>query len=210
MENKTNEEIRTAARESLSGNWGSAIFALLVLTVAMQLASLVTAIPVLGFLAWISLAILLTYGAEIYGLRVARDREFMLDNLFCGFKDALPKLTTMLLATLYTILWSLLFIIPGIIKLYSYAMVSYIVEEQGLSNNEAIEESMRLMEGHKMRLFLMNLHFGVLALLSALTLFIGLLWLAPYIRVTMGHFYLDLKANDRAAIDPISIAEKAE
>ena len=102
----------------------------------------------------------------------------------------------MLLMTIYTILWSLLLIVPGIIKSLSYALTPYIVAEKPeLSANESIELSMKMMDGHKMDLFLIILGFLGLAVLSIFTLCIGYLWLAPYMYAKMAAFYEDVKAE---------------
>ena len=75
-------------------------------------------------------------------------------------------------------------------------MVSYILKDDPtLKNNAAIEKSMKMMEGHKMQLFLLDLSFLGWVLLSCLTLGLGFLLLIPYIQTTRAHFYEDLKAE---------------
>ena len=71
----------------------------------------------------------------------------------------------------FTILWSLLLVIPGIIKSYSYAMTSFILkDEPEMKNNAAIEKSMAMMENNKMKLFMLDLSFiGWAILLSLLS-----------------------------------------
>ena len=101
----------------------------------------------------------------------------------------------------FIFLWSLLLIIPGIIKSYSYAMTPYIlVDKPELSANEAIEESMRLMSGHKFDLFYLQLSFIGWFILALLTAGIGFLWLTPYYNSTVASFYLSLKAEDEAKV----------
>lgn len=90
----------------------------------------------------------------------------------------------------------LLFIIPGIVKSFSYAMTPYILEENPeLSANEAIDRSRAMMKGHKFDLFWLYLSFIGWILLSILTLGIGLLWLAPYMQTATAAFYEDVKAD---------------
>ena len=100
----------------------------------------------------------------------------------------------MVLSTIYIFLWTLLLIIPGIIKSYSYALTPYIlVEHPEMSANEAIEESMRLMDGHKFDLFYLQLSFIGWAILSILSLGLGFFWLIPYQMTAQAAFYRDIK-----------------
>lgn len=100
------------------------------------------------------------------------------------------------LRELYITLWSLLFIIPGIIKSLSYAMTPYILAENpGMSANEAITRSRELMDGYKADLFVLRLTFIGWDILAALTLNIGYLWLNPYCNAAEAAFYRQLQAN---------------
>ena len=100
----------------------------------------------------------------------------------------------MLLKMVYTMLWMLLLIVPGIIKSYSYAMTEYILKDDlEITENAAIEKSMQMMEGHKMELFLLDLSFIGWALLSILSCGIGFFFLEPYMITARAHFYEDLK-----------------
>ena len=97
---------------------------------------------------------------------------------------------------LFTFLWTLLFIIPGIIKAFSYAMSPYILEENPeLSANEAIDRSRAMMKGHKFDLFWLYLSFIGWGFLCIFTLGIGLLWLMPYMQTAEAAFYEDVKAE---------------
>ena len=98
-------------------------------------------------------------------------------------------------------LWTLLLIIPGIIKTYEYALTPYIlVERPEMSASQAIAESSRLMEGHKFDLFWLELSFIGWFILSVITLGIGFIWLEPYCQVSIAAFYNDLKAADAAPV----------
>lgn len=86
-----------------------------------------------------------------------------------------------LLIMIFTFLWTLLLIVPGIIKSLSYSLAPYILADNPeLTANEAINRSMQMMQGHKMDLFLIVLGYAGFALLSILALGIPLLWLYPY------------------------------
>ncbi len=74
-------------------------------------------------------------------------------------------------------------------------MTPYILYDRGLTNNEAIEESMRMMEGHKMRLFCLDLFYLMLTLLLLLTIF-GVFWVMPKWYIARANFYNDMKAQN--------------
>lgn len=139
----------------------------------------------------------LAWGFYIYLLRIARKETPDVSSLFDGFKDYGRIFLTGLLVGLYTFLWTLLFIIPGIIKGYSYAMTNYILkDEPELRYNGAIEKSMKMMNGHKMSLFLLDLSFIGWYLLCILTLGLGLFLVYPYHYTARAHFYEELKQNE--------------
>ena len=102
----------------------------------------------------------------------------------------------------FTILWSLLLVIPGIIKSYSYAMTSFILkDEPEMKNNAAIEKSMAMMEGNKMKLFMLDLSFIGWAILCIFTFGIGFLFLQPYVAISRAAFYEDLKAQQGGSVE---------
>lgn len=175
---------------SLSGKWGTAAVATLIVMVIMYAASAASfgIIPIL--------LLPLEWGFALFFLRVARAQSADYGTLFDGFKDYLRIFLTMLLQTIYTMLWMLLLIVPGIVKSYSYAMTSFVLaDDPNIKYDAAIEESMRLMDGHKMQLFLIDLSMIGWWILSCLTFGIGFLFLGPYVMTTHAHFYEGLKAE---------------
>ena len=142
------------------------------------------------------LALPLTWGYQTLFLGAVRGGEATAKDLFEGYNKELFSrvLTTTLLYYVYVFLWSMLLLIPGCIKAYSYAMTPYILKDNPeMKNNAAIEESMRMMDGHKLELFLLDLSFIGWAILSILTCCIGFLWLVPYMSMARVNFYEDLK-----------------
>ena len=142
------------------------------------------------------LALPLTWGYQTLFLGAVRGGEATAKDMFEGYNKELFSrvLTTTLLYYVYVFLWSLLLLIPGCIKAYSYAMTPYILKDNPeMKNNAAIEESMRMMDGHKLELFLLDLSFIGWAILSILTCGIGFLWLTPYMNMARVNFYEDLK-----------------
>ena len=142
------------------------------------------------------LALPLTWGYQTLFLGAVRGGDVTAKDMFEGYNKELFSrvLTTTLLYYVYVFLWSLLLLIPGCIKSYSYAMTPYILKDNPeMKNNAAIEESMRMMDGHKLELFLLDLSFIGWAILSILTCCIGFLWLVPYMNMARVNFYEDLK-----------------
>lgn len=191
---KLNSELRAVSRTTLSGNWMMAALAALVY---LLIAGGVSSIPVAGSVLAIIITYPLAYGFAILFLDLFREgKPIDIGKLFDGFKDFGRVWGTLILVAIYTILWTCLLIIPGIVKSYSYALTPFILkDEPELKYNAAIEKSMRMMDGYKMKLFLLDLSFIGWMILSILTLGIGLLFLQPYMNTARAAFYEDLKAE---------------
>ena len=191
---KLNSELRAVSRTTLSGNWMMAALATLVY---LLIAGGVSSIPVAGSVLAIIITYPLAYGFAILFLDLFREgKPIDIGKLFDGFKDFGSVWGTLILVAIYTILWTCLLIIPGIVKSYSYALTPFILkDEPELKYNAAIEKSMRMMDGYKMKLFLLDLSFIGWMILSILTLGIGLLFLQPYMNTARAAFYEDLKAE---------------
>ena len=191
---KLNSELRAISHTTLSGNWMMAALATLVY---LLIAGGVSSIPVAGSVLAIIITYPLAYGFAILFLDLFREgKPIDIGKLFDGFKDFGRVWVTLILVAIYTILWTCLLIIPGIVKSYSYALTPFILkDEPELKYNAAIEKSMRMMDGYKMKLFLLDLSFIGWMILSVLTLGIGLLFLQPYMNTARAAFYEDLKAE---------------
>ena len=187
---KQNSELRAEARVALTDKWVMGAVTTLVFGVVSGAASY---IPVVGS---ILVALPMMYGYAIVMLSVMRGGEMNIGGLFDGFNDFGRIVGTKLLQAIYTFLWTLLLVIPGIIKNYSYAMTDFILKDQPeLANNAAIEKSMAMMDGNKMKLFLLDLSFIGWAILCLFTFGIGFLFLQPYVQSAHAAFYEDLKAQ---------------
>lgn len=117
-------------------------------------------------------------------------------DLFSRFDIFWKAFGLRLLIAIFTFLWSILFIIPGIIAAFSYSMAFYIMDENpSMGIMEAIGESKEMMRGNKFRLFCLGFSFIGWMLLCALTFGIGLLWLIPYMNAAMASFYLEISGK---------------
>ena len=132
-------------------------------------------------------------GYARFNLNLVDGEEPKAGTLFEYFPQWKTMLKAGLLQALYVFLWSLLFIIPGIVAEYRYAMTNYILAENPeLTASEAIERSKILMDGNKYRLLCLNLSFIGWAMLASLTSGIGYLWLLPYEEAATAAFYRDI------------------
>jgi len=124
--------------------------------------------------------------------------EAKIETLFTYFYNWKTTAATRFLKTLYCFLWSLLFIIPGIIASYSYAMTGYILADHPeLTASEAIERSKEMMSGNRFRLFCLHFSFIGWEILCAFTFGIGNLWLSPYRQAATAAFYREVSGTER-------------
>lgn len=201
---KTAKEYRIAGRADLAGKWKATVlltlvvFAIILLFNCLFMSDNPSSNYLPKLIYWFVFSPLLWAYTVIF-LRNHRNEAdpFNLSHLLDGYKDYLRITFTLILVYVYTFLWTLLLIVPGIIKSLSYSMTRYILNDNpDMKYNDAIELSMRMMNGHKMELFLLLLPFiGLILLAAVFTLGIGLLWVIPYADSTMAIYYEDLKAE---------------
>ncbi|MCP8967902.1 DUF975 family protein [Ectobacillus ponti] len=134
-------------------------------------------------------------------LTLANDEKATVDELFSyfrGWSRMWQACKAVLLPSIYTMLWSLLLIIPGIVKSFSYAMTYFILlDHPDYTVNQAITESRRLMDGRKKDLFVLYLSFIGWFLLGAVTFGLAFLWIVPYMTTAAAHFYRKALAEAR-------------
>ena len=182
---------RARARETLGGNIFSNewIYAMLVAVISGAVISMIGPVGIV-----ISGAIY--YGTGRYYLERARRnvRHNALGICLEGFIVDMPgNLVLGLLTLLYTFLWTLLFIIPGIVKAYSYSMAYYIkADNPAYTATEAIEVSQRMMRGHKLELFILDLSFIGWYIVGFLCLGVGTFWVSAYHESARAEFYQTL------------------
>jgi uncharacterized membrane protein len=200
----TNQGYKNRALASLSGKWDKAIIATIIYLIITIGVSQVITIPFSSSIAgsgsasflWTVLCFPLLWGYTVFFLNIIREKKIDWDSIFDGYKNGEWKRIggTYLLYYIYVILWTLLLIIPGIIKALSYSMTPFILQDDPtISGNAAIEKSMRMMDGNKMDLFWLFLSFIGWIILSIMTFGIGFILLEPYINTSVAHFYEDLK-----------------
>jgi uncharacterized membrane protein len=139
----------------------------------------------------------LNLGCKKYFLH-ASDGDANLNNLGYAFTNYYTNVTYVLfLQDLFLVLWSCLFIIPGIYKAYEYRMIPYLLaEDPQLSFTQAKNLSRDMMQGEKWNAFVLDISFIFWELLSACTLgLVGLFWVDPYYQFTGVELYKVLRTR---------------
>lgn len=218
----TSSDYRSIARAKLSGNWGISVGISLV---AALLGGLITSSgsfsmnideELLYYIPSSLLSILAAFGVTIGILSLAQfiiggtvqlgyasillkqnsGQDFDFKDLFSQFHRLGQGFAQAFLRGLYIFLWTLLFIIPGIIKGLSYAMTPFLMAENpNMTASEAIATSKLIMDGHKWELFCLEFSFIGWTILSILTFGIGFLFLTPYMNAAMAAFYKSITAD---------------
>ena len=188
----TRAELKRQAKESLKGNWGIAIGLMLLyglIVVALTytaVGGLFTGVFAAGYI-WVTMMLI-------------RGQKPEIKDLFHGTSIFGESFVAGLLLGIFTFLWTLLFFIPGIVKSYSYSMTYFILNDNpGMKANDAITASRKMMNGHKMELFLLDLSFIGWIILTGLTFGILSLYVSPYMQQTRAAFYENLKGEQSPA-----------
>jgi len=190
---KENFELRAQARMSLENNWGLAIAVFLIYALIVGSISIV---PILGGLTILVIAGPMALGLALFTLSLSRHEGARLEQLFDGFQNFGNAIAAYLLMVLFVMLWTLLFIIPGIIAALAYSQIFYIMaDDKSIGAMEALDKSKAMMDGYKWKYLLLGLSFIGWIILSLFTLGIGFLFLTPYMQVSYAKFYDDVKDN---------------
>lgn len=194
------KQFKQNALNVLRGRWGTAIVGIIIFSLIEVLIQVIIGAAgerdsyFTGLFTFIlSIAIIpLSYGLIKFFMEFRNGNPpFSIMFSFYTNSDMLLKsIGLSVLVGLYTFLWSLLLIIPGIIAAYSYSMAPFIlIDNPDIGVSEAIRRSKEIMRGHKFDYFALQLSFIGWAILACLTFGIGFLWLIPYIQLTSIEFY---------------------
>ena len=202
-----NTEIKLWAKNKIKGNiWN--------LLIAISIAGIITGLMIptgtnytfigdtpVQYRTTISIGFLFYFvqvGLVYYMIDFINDNKPNLNDLFKFKNDFGRDLGAGLLVTILVALFTLLLIVPGIIKGISYALVPYLLGDEkykDLSIMEILKKSEEMMYGHKTDYFLLNLSFIGWYLLTPFTLFLLLIWLIPYVQTANTKFLYDIKRD---------------
>ncbi len=148
-------------------------------------------LSVVGVLLCTALSIMVSVvsiGFTMYCVFTSRNQEAGIGTLFDGFGMFFKVLWLLILEYVYTFLWSLLFIVPGIIASYRYRMAIYLlIDDPTKGANQCIKESKELMKGRKMELFVLDLTLIGWMFLASIP--IGGIFAYPYIETVYANYY---------------------
>jgi len=214
-------QLKEKARQVLKGNYWSAFIVSLVILITggshnrgevgssqgaeagnvfninFQIAFIVGLVILLFVLLRIFIGYAFEVGGRKYFIRLAEGKSDI-SNLGFAFKQKryFNVFVTMLLRGIYLLLWTLLLIIPGIIKFYAYRMVPYILADNpGIGAGRAIKLSNKMTQGEKWDIFVLDLSFLGWFILGALAFGVGIFFVQPYYDATNAELYLKLRQN---------------
>ena len=193
----SNRILRANARNQLGNNVFSNTWLMLMVVYLIYSAILSAASSIS-----LGIASLVISGPILYGVNricvgvVKGKKKIEIEEMFVGFKECFTgSFLLSLMMALFTFLWSLLFVIPGIVKSYSYAMAPYILQDAPYKDwEEAMDESKKMMDGHKWQLFCLDLSFIGWYLVGFMCCCIGVIFVYPYVLAARANFYMALKA----------------
>ena len=200
----TRQQIKEMAKAQLGdkifGNkW---LIAVVVIVIQIALSQLVNFIPGVGQIAALLISGPVSYGVSAMFLKQTRNGETMdIVDIFNGFKEDFSNTFLIGLMTfIFTILWSLLFVIPGIVKSYAYSMAMYVkVDHPDYDWKKCIDESQRMMSGHKGELFVLDLSFIGWMIVGAFCCGVGTFWVRAYMEASHAQFYENLRRTELAS-----------
>ena len=185
------KEMKIAAKKQLNGNIG--VYFGLSIIVGLILSALA-----LTFVGSFVLMGPFQLGFAMFFLEVVREGRGNLETGFKGFKQFGTAFVAFLLVFIFTSLWSLLFIIPGIIAQCRYAMTFFILADNPtISASDAMKKSKEMMDGHKLELFFLELSFFWWYILGIITFGLAMIYVAPYVETTIAIYYERLKAKQQ-------------
>lgn len=185
-----------------SKTWLMALVALLIYSIIYSLSGYLVVGPLI-------LGGPLMIGVSLVFIKIARGyQDVDLGDLFVSFSNRFVQdLLLGLMIAIYTFLWSLLFVIPGIIKSYAYSMAYYIsLDHPEYTWQQCIDESVKMTNGHKGELFVLDLSFIGWYLLGYLCCGIGMFFVMPYHMTAKANYYEALRAGYYAQVNVPPVA----
>ena len=200
-------EIKNLAKEKIKGNLLNLLWPIIVISIVGSIPSMIVGdsesiLALIIVLAASFVTSIFSVSYVAYLLEFVRTGTSTFNTIIeCVKKNWLRILLVSILVGVFTFLWTLLFIIPGIVAALSYSMATYLIVDTDLDANDAIKESKRMMKGYKWDYFVFGLSFIGWIILVPLTFGILYIWLLPYMYVSMAIYYEKLKAKANGKIE---------
>lgn len=200
------KQMKKEARKLLKGNAGYFVPIILLVMAASSVCAALQAITgnansyggLLSFLIAGPIAISFAFIMLVF---VDKKQNPAPKDVLIGFhgKNAFEAIIALVRYLAFTLLWSLLFVIPGIIKGLSYSQMFFLMADKGLSAKDAQAQSMEIMEGHKWQYFVLQLSFIPWILLCLVTFGIATIYVIPYIYTAQAMFYRHIAPAKKAS-----------
>jgi uncharacterized membrane protein len=199
------KNIRALGFQALKGNWIVAIEALVISTLLVSIPAFLIEKLMQGdswgetFLLNVETFLIggpVTLGLAAFMLLLFRKYPVKINQLFDGFEHFTKAVLLMLVTSIFIMLWTFCFIIPGIIAAIRYSQAFYILaDDPSKGVMQCLEESKWMMRGNKYKFFCLLISFLGWAILAAIPVGIGFLWLLPYISMSQVVFYELVSGN---------------
>lgn len=197
----TRAKLKERAKAGLKQYYWYGVLAIMVQGGLVGIISLVTGlIPFAGIILNLIVSMfvinVISVGLCSYFIKSTRSRSNAgIEELFSGFRNGYQSVVTVqFFQSLFIGFWTLLFVIPGIMKRYEYYMVSYLAAEYPEKDRKEIfQMSKKMMDGNKFNTWVLELSFIGWMLLGMLACGIGMLFVGPYVQATIAELYLALK-----------------
>ena len=187
----TRVELKNKAKEQIKGKIGILFLIFLIIAMIGVGSSFV---PIVGWFATIIIMPAFNISLCMIFLNLAKKEDISVGDVFKGFNITGKAVWLSIITNFFVFLWSLLLVIPGIIKAFSYSMAPFILADNPeLTAREALSESKRIMDGHKFDLFVLQLSFFWWYLLGAISFGIAYIYVVPYFEATITNFYNEIK-----------------
>ena len=197
-------QLKEQAKKQLGGNifsrqWLYFVLVYVIVSVILGVCSGLSWL-VIGAIALLAVSGPLAYAITTISAKLAKGgKEVIINDTFSGFTDGRFGQTFLLglMESIFICLWSLLFVIPGIIKTYAYSMAFFIYnDDNSKSWSQCLKESQELTKGHKWELFVLDLSFIGWYIVGSFIFGIGTLWVTPYHQATKAQYYESLKGTE--------------
>lgn len=200
-------------RKNARGQLGGGIFqnAWLLMAVACLIYECVIAFGSIVVVGSLLLIGPMSYGLARVTCGAVKGKQADMKDMITGFTENVGQTIILgIMQNIFILLWSILFVIPGIVKTYSYAMSFYLQQDSYDKDwRKSLDESKRMMDGHKWQLFCLDLSFIGWYIVGALCFGIGVLWVTPYHQTARANFYEALKA-DLIVADGADVSQDGE
>ncbi len=197
-------ELKRHAKDQLRGKWGLAVGSIVVVFLIQFLFNFISRCFLDNIIIFIIITLVSIIISSAMSIGVCRlslnyvydDKQPAFSDIFSGFNVILKAVGLVILLGIIILVGTFLLVIPGIIFTYMFSQAYFILaDDNSKSIIQCLKESAEMMKGYKFKYFVLLLSFLGWTILGLIPLGIGLLWVVPYMDVTVASFYLKVKDN---------------